>query len=409
MVRPAAIALLAFAAVAPAGALEPGAILVVGEDREGATPSPCHHRVCRVDFAGTPTVLSDELPVPPPTPEWAKSFALLVESPDTVLVLAESYPAPGTLHRVALDTGAVTTIATGLVFNSADLALTRDGRLFSDQPAGIVEIDTSTGALTTRVAGTFKGVAAEPGGTLLSMRMGYFEAINFPEPELVRIDPDAGTVTPLGSYVLAIGGLFQLGQILLDGSAALSFWGSTDSADGCVLEFAVPTPVRRGCSEVLQTNFGGLARDIDGSLLIGRSDLNFDLYDLVRLDGDTFAIEEYRGLGFAVVGIGVVPLSECGNGLDDDGDGLTDHGAGNDPGCNGPDWNTESPACDDGIDNDGDGAVDWDGGPGAGPADAQCTTGWRRRERPGCGLGFELALVAPLLARLRGAKRLGRR
>jgi probable HAF family extracellular repeat protein len=48
-------------------------------------------------------------------------------------------------------------------------------------------------------------------------------------------------------------------------------------------------------------------------------------------------------------------------------------------------------ACDDGLDNDGDGQVDM--------ADPQCVSPSHASERPpGCGLGFELALVLPLLA-----------
>src|SRR4029450_14022974 len=55
------------------------------------------------------------------------------------------------------------------------------------------------------------------------------------------------------------------------------------------------------------------------------------------------------------------------------------------------------PACDDGVDNDDDGRVDWDGG-GVAAADPQCTAASHDREAPpACGLGYELALVLPLL------------
>lgn len=49
----------------------------------------------------------------------------------------------------------------------------------------------------------------------------------------------------------------------------------------------------------------------------------------------------------------------CSDGLDNDGDGLSDHPA--DPGCAGPHALEEAPACDDDRDNDGDGLADWDG------------------------------------------------
>jgi hypothetical protein len=66
------------------------------------------------------------------------------------------------------------------------------------------------------------------------------------------------------------------------------------------------------------------------------------------------------------------PTPECANGIDDDGDGLTDM---NDPGCANSTDTSElnvpvgtppptggTPACSNGLDDDGDGFIDWDGG-----------------------------------------------
>jgi hypothetical protein len=61
--------------------------------------------------------------------------------------------------------------------------------------------------------------------------------------------------------------------------------------------------------------------------------------------------------------------------------------------------------CSDGLDNDGDGGVDFDGGESAlgavvAEADLECIgKPWRNRETPSsrCGLGFEVALLLPLL------------
>jgi len=89
----------------------------------------------------------------------------------------------------------------------------------------------------------------------------------------------------------------------------------------------------------------------------------------------------------------------CDNGLDDDGDGLPDFPL--DPGCKDPVWTTESPACNNNLDDDSDGKIDWNGGSGGGTPDPQCTSAWRMTEKTGCGLGFELVLLLPLLARLR--------
>jgi hypothetical protein len=101
-------------------------------------------------------------------------------------------------------------------------------------------------------------------------------------------------------------------------------------------------------------------------------------------------------------------LVGCDDGFDSDGDGLVDWP--DDPGCKTVASLVENPQCDDNLDNDGDGSVDWDGGPGGGTPDAQCVNmPWRAIEAQmdPCGLGFEIALLAPLLARLRRLRRVG--
>lgn len=101
--------------------------------------------------------------------------------------------------------------------------------------------------------------------------------------------------------------------------------------------------------------------------------------------------------GFDLDAVGVLHTTACANGEDDDGDGAVDL---LDPGCRNPAWPTEDPACANGTDDDGDGAIDWDGA-GRGDPDPECLDRpWRRTERA-CGLGAELALLLPLLARLR--------
>jgi hypothetical protein len=92
----------------------------------------------------------------------------------------------------------------------------------------------------------------------------------------------------------------------------------------------------------------------------------------------------------------------CDDNIDNDGDGFVDYPA--DPGCRNASSTTESPECNDRIDNDGDGKIDFDGGASAtqgavsGTPDPQCTVAWHGSEAPvWCGLGFELALVIPVL------------
>ena len=92
----------------------------------------------------------------------------------------------------------------------------------------------------------------------------------------------------------------------------------------------------------------------------------------------------------------------CDDGIDNDGDYAADFPG--DLGCFGPQTPQEDPQCSDGIDNDGDGKVDYDGVGGLFTPDPQCGTPSRNKEKAGCGLGFELALLLPLLLWLRRRK-----
>jgi hypothetical protein len=93
----------------------------------------------------------------------------------------------------------------------------------------------------------------------------------------------------------------------------------------------------------------------------------------------------------------------CNDGIDSDGDGLADL---DDPACFDATAASENPACDNDLDDDADGKIDWDGGSGAGTPDPQCVgKPWGKKEKAGCGLGAELALVLPLLAMLRRRRR----
>jgi len=94
------------------------------------------------------------------------------------------------------------------------------------------------------------------------------------------------------------------------------------------------------------------------------------------------------------------PLLVCDDGADNDTDGATDYPA--DIGCKNPNWPHENPECDDGVDNadnDEPPLADWDGA-GLGDPDPQCVAPWDKSESPSsgpCGLGIELALLLPPL------------
>jgi hypothetical protein len=121
-----------------------------------------------------------------------------------------------------------------------------------------------------------------------------------------------------------------------------------------------------------------------------------DYYEFVRADCSNGLDDDGDGLVDFPADAGCTgpddfsELEACADGVDNDGDGHVDFPA--DPGCASPTSSLENPQCDDGLDNDGDGEVDGN--------DPQCTDPWRNRESRRCGMGVELALLAPLLERL---------
>jgi 6-phosphogluconolactonase (cycloisomerase 2 family) len=131
-----------------------------------------------------------------------------------------------------------------------------------------------------------------------------------------------------------------------------------------------------------------------GAVAVAVSPDGNNVYVAGQLDG---ALAVFRGV-----------RAQCGDGIDNDGDGKIDLA---DPGCKDSDWPVENPGCNDGLDNDHDGKIDFDGGlsvlgpgnPNLTEPDPYCVDRpFSRTEAfPVCGLGAELGVVLPALAWLR--------
>jgi hypothetical protein len=126
----------------------------------------------------------------------------------------------------------------------------------------------------------------------------------------------------------------------------------------------------------------------------------------------------------AALGTFAVEATACDDGLDNDDDGWADDA---DPGCYDLTSTNERPQCQDGLNNDNQAGIDFDGGasldidpqdnhidiefnpatPMVGAADPQCVgKAWLNKEKTGgCGLGFEVVFLAPVLARLARRRR----
>jgi hypothetical protein len=225
--------------------------------------------------------------------------------------------------------------------------------LFVTSDFGVLLIHPDGSAIRTGVNSVLRSSAVTADGRLYVVRRlpAGFEA-GF---ELVRIDPRGHAVpvldlTPVG-------------------------WQARLTAD----PFGGVYVTRAGPGNDLHISPNGRIREIDLSY-----------FELGGQNGA--AVDAWGNLHVAIGGNVIRVDPACADGLDNDHDGLVDHPA--DPGCGSPRDPFEDPECDDGIDNDGDGFID--------AARDGCVLPSLHRE---CGLGFEIALMLPILARLRRARR----
>jgi arylsulfatase A-like enzyme len=161
----------------------------------------------------------------------------------------------------------------------------------------------------------------------------------------------------------------------------------------------------------------GVAEDGDGSGTAGDAPCGDG--EILGCDDNCAATPNPEQGDVNANGIGNACDAACANALDDDGDGWVDYPA--DPACPSSAATSEQQNCQDGVDNDSDGRKDFDGGqsifgacsggvcpPGVSDVDADgiadadpgCAGPADNSEQNHCGLGAELVLLTPLLARL---------
>jgi hypothetical protein len=327
--------------------------------------------------------------------EIAPEGTLLVASGDATLELD---PADGTVLRVL-----------SYLF---DPTLAPDGALVGIRyPEGLLRVDRVTGDETVWASGPSFGFVT-------SLPQGDVMALSFPDSapfvRVHRFDPQSGAET-------AAVDLPWIGQS--------DYVTSVVAESEQVLLMGVGYICRTGCgppgSARVDANTGALlAGGVPGSALAVVRPRCSDTFDDDR-DGEADAGQDPGCSGPEDDSEHEATLP-CDNGEDDDGDGRADFrmdGTG-DPGC-GSSWGREHPECQDGRDNDLASGIDFDGGasldldgdgfidsrfnpatPAVGAADPQCVgMPWSNKERSGCGLGFELVLLAPLLARFTRSRR----
>jgi hypothetical protein len=304
--------------------------------------------------------------------------ALALSADGSVLYAAASADGDGRAERlVQIDPASATATEIGLFGAGYQdvhaLALSPSGTLYAFHPtdrspelygipAAFGVVDPATGAVTssTSLGGDPIGADFDPSGRLYATDFSPVAP-----SQLVRIDPATGSATVLGS--IGLGPVTGLAATSPTGDDPDCADGVDNDGDGRVDAAADP-----GCA--------------------GAGDLS----------------EKAPGVA-------------CDDGADNDGDGYIDYPS--DPGCWLPTFPFEKPQCQDGIDNDGQPGTDFDGGQsihgacsgGSCPAgvndpeadgvpnpDPQCKAWHNQEQSSSCGLGFELAVLLPLLARLRG-------
>jgi hypothetical protein len=283
-------------------AFEPdGKLAALGfSSRCSTDPSACGPHLFRIDPADGSQM---DVSTFPPESSWAMPFQLLLEPGGRTVVFL---PNPD-LHRVDLQTGAVTIVASipasgGISYS---VAVAPDGTIYaSDAEAGaLYRIDPVSGAVALVADGLELGAGFYRTHGIAVDLQGFVVGTRYDPPALLRVDPATGEQTEIASG----GVLSGPSGLVIDRDGA--FWVAEVFADA-----------------------------------------------LVRIDPTTGEPSSI-GLPYVVSGFAMVPYPVCSNGRDDDGDGRIDFDGGiqagtpaalrtaPDPQCaSQPGWNSESHA-----------------------------------------------------------------
>ncbi len=284
----------------------------------------------------------------------------------------------------------------------------------------LVEYDPQTGTaslyLDESVFGTNVDIDAvevfSNGHILVSLRRDETIAGTlYLDGDVIKYDPVAGTFSRFLNEAL-LGGAdtdafsASSGHYLLSANASFTLGGLAFD-DGDVVDY---DPVTGVAFKVVDLDFRTIG-DVDVDVIV--NGVFLPCSDGLDNEGDGLTDFPSDPGCDAANDFSETGTAPCDDGADNDGDGYIDYPS--DPVCETLETTTEYSECQDGNDNDQDGEIDFDGGlsihgPGApelAEPDPACLGLPAQKEnvRLRCGLGFEVALVLPLLAGLHTTRR----
>jgi hypothetical protein len=226
---------------------------------------------------------------------------------------------------------------------------------------------------------------------------GHYGTSNTFDPALHEIDGGDGSPNGDGAYLKG-----SLGPAAHEGTVYSVVGSSSKNSGGLTTHPVMEVGI----------NFeGSVLVDVSGRFLEARFiDMNGGIGDFFRMekgvpfcrngiDDDGDGLTDYpfdTGCAHADDEWETDSLYPCDDGIDNDGDGDVDMA---DDGCPEPNWHSEQPECSDGLDNDGDGLVDHDGA-GVGDPDPSCfgdpAGTYEGVFDSRCGVGYQYAMLPPL-------------